>query len=448
MESTSDKSVGIIIGLVFALIIILLIVVMIFSVKSENTTKAKLNIQTNASPPVKQPHVSGLQTIQQRVLAGNPQQPQHVIPVQPPGIPDLINRIMRTRRLQPQMRMTANPMHNHFMAAQILDTLRFANHIGDLTDRRLPVIIDLAVAVEGPLDQKLQEVLIESANQTRDKIIGGRRAIARTEPTPAARMDRYIELSTTNTSDDQSSHDTYVNKCLRNIVRTLREDQRSEALLPIFQIRCEIQRKFNIVPPKEEADVIDTPREQSVLTVIDMMDNKGASAYNSTLEATEAEILQRVWMRSLDKRNEANREAIQEMIYTSLASCYEGGSIVCINGRCAKLLSALVKLDFDEKLHELQTLEQHKNHIFLKTRELVKKRCEGLLKSTDEKIRVVAQSFLAEKAEDLPKDVDPEKNQEISIYLRKCVASMVKDMSVGLPDEIVKHITNEAIGAI
>lgn len=454
-DINSDKTVGIIIGVVIALIIILLIIVVIFSDKSSGGTKTKLTVQTTAPPVTKQPP---------------PQQVQVAPMPRPPAIPELINRIMRTRRMHAQAprQMMINPAHNHYMAAQILNTLQFANHIGDLTDRRLPVVIDLAVAVDGPLDQKLQEVLFESANQTRDKIIGNRRAIARAEPTPAARMDKYIELSTSHSDDPQSSHDTYVNKCLRNIIKILREDQKEEALLPIFQIRCEIQRKFNVIPPKENEQSLDTPKEQSVLTIIDIMDGKGpsqynpaleatirnvldgngGSQYNSTLEATEAEILQRVWMRSLDKRNAAVKDEFQEMIYTSLASCFEGGSIVCINGRCAKILSAPVKLDFDPRLHELQTLESHKNNIFIKTRELVKKRCEKMLQSSDEKVRTVAQSFLAEKAEDLPKDVDPEKNKEITIYLRKCVSDMVREMSQGLPNEIVNHIINEAAGAI
>lgn len=431
--NNSDRTVGIVIGVIVSLIVILLVVVIICS---DST------IKVNMTQPIKQgagPQKPVLKQPEQKAPVPAPVQGR-------PNIPQLINRIMHTRRMQPM----GNPFHNNFVAAQILNTLQVANHFGELTDRRLPVVIDLAVAIPNGdpfADRKLQEILMESANQTRDKIIGNRRAIARTEPTPVARMDRYIKLSSVISDDDQTSHDTYVNKCLRNIIDILREDQKETPLLSIFQIRSEIQRQYNIDPPKEQ-QTLDTPKEQSVLTVIDVMNNDGKPQYNSTLQATEAEILQRTWMRTLDPRNEKNRRNMQDMIYMALGSCYEGGNIVCINGRDAKVLSAIVMLDFDERTHELQTLEIHKNNIFIKTRELVIAASKKALTSSDPKVVAVAKSYLVDDPKDLPENLDETAANNFTAYLRKEIKKMVEIASKGLPDEIVKHIVTDAIAAV
>jgi hypothetical protein len=431
-QGGEDKTVGIIICVIIALIIILVVFIALYTdkqpaVKQSGGTNKLLNKPISTPKPIEEKKA----TVAPR-----------------PRVPDLINTVMRTRRMNTPY---YNPFHNNHVAVHILNALQTANRMGDLNDRRLPYVIDLAVVMPANnnafTDMKLQEILIESANQTRDKLIGRNRAIARAQPTPAARMDKYIQLSTTNTSDDQNSHDTYVNKCLRNIIAILRDDQKEEPLISIFQIRSEIQRKYNVDPPKE-TETLDTPAEQSVLTVIDTMYNKGASKYNSTLEITESELLQRVWMRSLDKRNEAVKEQMQDMIYSALASSYEGGSIVCINGRCAKLLSAIVVLDFDPRTHELRTLEQFRNELFIKTRELVKNRANKALTSSDPKVVAVATSYLAEKQEDLPKELDPEANKNFTIYLRQQIEAMVKEHAKNLPPDTIKHIISDCVAAV
>lgn len=445
--TNSDKTIGLIIGLFVVFIIIMIVVVMICSNPTDSINKAKVTVKT-------------LNPIQPKMVMTKQASPPR------PRVPELINNVMQTRRAQGAGQL----IHNNFIAAQILDTLRVANHFGDIHDPRLPIVIDLAVAIPNDpfTDRKLQEILMESANHTRDKIIGNRRAVAKNEPTPAARMDKYIELSTTNTSDPQNSHDSYVNLCLRKIMTILREDQKELDIPSVYQIRCEIQRKYNIEPPKSSdnkeilgsedtthlksggAETKNDSSPQSVLTIIDTMYNNGASHYNVSIQATEAEVLQRVWLRTLDKRNEAVKEKMQDMIYNSLESSYEGGNIVCINGRCAKILSSMVMLDFDERMHELQTLEQFKNNIFIKVRELVKDRSRKALTSSDPKVVTVAKSYLSETAEDMvpPETIDKQANTNFAIYLRGEISKMVKEQAKELPPEIVKHIITECIAAI
>lgn len=443
-----DQTMGIIICIIIVLVIIVIVIVALYSDKSSkspNSSKLITNQVLNRnSQDTKSNNITDSKT---NLKIANPTDMKTTIR---PRIPDLIDGVLQTRRRMNGVQI--NPFRNNYVAAQILQTLQLANTINDLGDHRLPYVIDLAVVMPGDndpfTDRKLQEILMISANETRDKIIGRNRAVARTQPTPAARMDKYIELSTTNTSDDQNSHDTYVNKCLRNIIAILREDQKNEPLPSMYTIRCEFQRRYNIDPPKEEDDKLDSPKQQSVLTVIDLMNNNGASHFNSTLQCTEAELLQRVYLRIMDKRNENVQQQMFDMVYTALGSCFEGNSIVCINGRCAKILSAIVVLDFDERTHELKTLEQFKNNIYIKTRELVKDRARKALTSTDPKVVAVAKSFLAEKIEDMPKDLDSEANSNFIIYLRKQIETMVKEQSKDLPAEVTKHIISDCIAAI
>lgn len=434
-NNTVDSSVGIIIAIVIAFIVLLIVIVVLTS--NKNDSKVIVRTVGNKIP---QPRISA------KPVSVSVPAPAQAPKIQPnkPKAPDLINNIMNTRRF----RNAGAPIPPNFLATQILNTLQFVNQTRELADRRLPIVIDLAVAIpDDPyMDRKLQEILVESANQTRDKIIGNRRAIARAEPTPAARMDKYIELSTTHTNDDQNSHDTYVNKCLRDIMAILREDQKDTKLPTMFHIRCTFKQKYNIL---ESSDTkLDTKKENSILTVIDMMDNNGASRYNSSIEATEAEVLQRVFERAHHPKNKDVKDNIIDAMYQNFGSCFEGGNIVCSNGRCAKVISSLTKLDFDERTHVLHTLEYHRNNIYNKIREMVKDRSNKALTSDNPKVRDVAKSFLAEKLEDIPKEIDEEKNKEFTLYLRKEAARLVNEMSIDLPKKIIDHITNEVIASI
>lgn len=420
LQQTSNI-LGICLAIVAILIVVLIVVVALTTKKANLETKivTTSNGGTNKITPVIEKHraMPEIVTSQQRMAR-------------------LIQNTIGMRQAQ---RRWGN-VPNGILATNVVNTLALVNRLNDMANPQLPVVIDIAIEANNPdLERELQRVLIESANQTRARLIQSRREAVAKQPTPGAKVDAYLKLATSHTSDDQNSHDTYVNKCLRNIMTILREDQKDITIYPISHIRKFIKHKYEITEENSET---------SVLTVIDLIDNKGSSKFNSSIEATESEVLQRVFQRIHDPKNVEMKEQMMDMLYKALASCWEGNSIVCINGRDAKILSVLVQLDHDTKLHELQTLEQHKNKLFIKTRELVKERSQIALKSNDEKVQLVAKAYLVENPEELPKNLDATAEKNFQLYLRKEISKMIEEECKGLPNQITEHIINEAVAAV
>jgi hypothetical protein len=437
INSSDAYIISVIVAVIVVLIVILMIVVGIINPRSATIIKSipnKVIVNENKTKNAVKDHVEDKKN--NMTIGGN----NRNVPVITPNPVIMVDRIIQIDR---NRRRGGIRIGDQNMAGHLYNTLRAVNILGALTTPRLPFVIDIAVEPiynnNPQIDRELQRVLLESANQTRDKIISRRREVAKSEPTPAARIDKYIELSTFNTVDPENSHDTYVNKCLQDIMAILREDQKDQDLPSLSHIRNCIKLKY---------DIIESPDTKTVLNVIDIIYNDGVPLYNDAIKATDTEVLQRVWLRSFDPKNSANKENMQHMIYNSLESCWEGNSIVCINGRCSKLLSVLVELDHDPRTHVLRTLEQQKNILFEQIRELIKERARIATRSLDPEVQKIGQSYLATSSDDMPKDLDEGKVKDFQLYLRNQIAKYVQDNCKTLPETVMKHVINECIAAV
>ncbi|MCK4968611.1 MAG: hypothetical protein KAS12_06150 [Candidatus Aenigmarchaeota archaeon] len=205
----------------------------------------------------------------------------------------------------------------------------------------LPEINDIhAVRVEN-LEQKIQE--------TRAAV-----DIAFTPPTKKAVVENYIDRLAVHTNDKQNVHDSNVNKDVRKIYDEIRNQRRIE----------------NIDHIKE---FISTRYTGDRAAVLEVLNRSLSSGTLTTVNDTELNLLLNVWNRALDERNTKNETLIKEAVIDNLANCWENGTIVCMNGRCNRILSSLVLLDFDDKMGKIQTTEQYKNEVY----DLAKKTFDG-----------------------------------------------------------------------
>jgi hypothetical protein len=113
----------------------------------------------------------------------------------------------------------------------------------------------------------------------------------------------------------------------------------------------------------------------------------------STFDCRNDEILACAWRRCAHPLNHERQTEMQNAIIDALADCVENDAVVCVNGRCARILGALVLLDFDETVGRASTFEIYKNQILEESNGILNDTIEELSGSSDNELSLAARSY-------------------------------------------------------
>ncbi len=212
--------------------------------------------------------------------------------------------------------------------------------------------------------------LLNNANITRRQNMTERKEEAKKESggVPAAAAEIYLKKSKTHTSDTQNVHDSAVSKAMKD---TYNKISVYAARNTPNNIRNEI---LDFIDNKVDNNLLIHNKAKRCLEKI-----YNNPSFNSTIGATDMQVLSAVWERSKDKENIDNKNNIQEAIIHALGDMNPGGSdnindidsMVCVTGRTSRLLESLTLLDADKTMSAAATVEMYRNEIFDNAKKII-----------------------------------------------------------------------------
>lgn len=190
----------------------------------------------------------------------------------------------------------------------------------------------------------------------------------------------FLDDATNYTSDPQNVHDTKVNNDLRATLYSIRGGAEMNPAACIAEARAFIDAKC-----AEQAD-----KRRAALRTLETV---ALGGHIDTFDMTEDQIFGLVWTRAKHPRNAPNADLIKEAIVNSLADCIENDAIVCINGRCSRIINSLALVDFNEDVGHVMTYEAYKNQIYGETRDIIARAVDQAKSSPAALLRAVGESW-------------------------------------------------------
>jgi hypothetical protein len=280
-----------------------------------------------------------------------------------------IGDIGRQRELETTIVRGGRPRNNTFADATIVTMV---NHIDEIVERIFNEIDD-----PNEIEIGFMTVAANNTPEIRTKAIDERKKNAEEDAeTKEEYIDKYLTSSKTHNSDPQNVHDSTVNVNLRETVNIIKSTCISQT-----PERC-IDEARTYAKGNSKEDLIN-----QALDVI------AQGGYNGTLEESEKNIFMYVWERSKLRANEKNKKNIQDSVINALADCHENGGVVCMNGRCGRLLESLTLLDYDENVGKAQTVEMIRNNIFDEVRKMIEQEIDYAKGSSDPLMQNIGQYY-------------------------------------------------------
>jgi hypothetical protein len=287
-----------------------------------------------------------------------------------------------------------------------------------------------------------------NAAQARVEAVGG------ADTTPAERAGLALEAAETHTNDPQNVHDVSVNNSLRHTLAILASDDpaitmpddvagadRMASTSPaVAQALAECRAFLDRVgtpgtsKSPQGAPLGSTFRKSDAIRVFEKM---AAGGPIGTLNCTEDRILALVWRRGEAPRNAARETLIQEAIALALADSVENGQIVCVNGRCGRVIQALCTLDFNPDVGAAATFEAYKNQIYAETKDLLDAALERAAAGS------AAQREVAKSYEDINVVPDERAAAKFRSTLRKAIARNAAKYKGKIGDQALKRLVDE-----
>jgi hypothetical protein len=285
------------------------------------------------------------------------------------------------------------------------DTIHMIHDIGDFVDTRMG--LDMLIADADYQDDHIVHMIRALAADTAaatPAIAGG---------AAAARVDKYSDDTRAGTivaamtdaakmpSNAQNVHDSCVNGDLREILRRLQADQ------------PQVHPRESITRAREYIE-----RTGSNPAALRTLNHFARGDKISTFGENEDVIFAHVWDRCDHPRNTARRQLMQDAVVAALADAVEGGTDVCANGRCARVLNSLVTLDHDPAVSEtgVMTLGAYRLQIINELRDIIENCIDAAKKSTDPVIRAVGEAY--DTGDDSPY---PEADSQFKANMRTCI---------------------------
>lgn len=324
----------------------------------------------------------------------------------------------------------------------------------------------LAVLLGGPAveilfpDQEMANLAEDRRHQTVQSRLETAATIAESQGGGrGAQVDAFLDLSQRNTSDAQNSHDSSVNAAKRAILARLRADQVGVQLPSLDHIIDELQRGAAVFSRDPRTAQARPPLTEKAIAVV----NRARNGERSTsTQASDEEVLRRVWARADESRNSDRKSLLRQAIYDALVDSWEQGlggeKIQCVDGRISRVLGALTLLDWDKQNWEMRRLEQYKNDIFTLAAETIRVAAVEAAQSDDTALQTIGRAYLANSTAELARagPIDPAKEKEWMTETRARVSQAIDDylasLDAGVPDAVPKYmiegIKTEALAAL
>lgn len=252
--------------------------------------------------------------------------------------------------------------------ANIFDNGLFGNNNDDF-DNNIEAWMNF-IDVYDNTRPEIQENIIENRRETAAANARNRREFT----------EQYTERAIENTEDPQNVHDSKVNQDLRTTLERLKQ-QAPRGISPTQSI-TEARNYIN-------ANFIGTKQDKA-MRVLNMIAQGNRI---TSLGSKEDEVFMYTWERSNHPNNEEQQDIIRNAIVDSLIDCFEHGNMVCINGRCGRVLASLATIDFDDNVGAVNTFENYKNEIFREANKIIQSEIDKAKESSDAEIKAVGKSY-------------------------------------------------------
>src|SRR3972149_2849747 len=121
-----------------------------------------------------------------------------------------------------------------------------------------------------------------------------------------------------------------------------------------------------------------------------------------------------VWERTKIHENEKKSRLMKEAVIDALVDCNEATGLVCMNGRCGRLIESLTLLDYDKDIGKTQTNEMIRNQVFDEVKKMIDSEINSAKISADPVLQQVGKYYAAEI--DTPgDDTEFKKNIELKV---------------------------------
>ncbi len=279
----------------------------------------------------------------------------------------------------------------------------------------------------GTLFENLLDTTVEST--TTNTIAERKSKAASAASKPVEAVNNYFKSSSVYTDNPQNVHDSGVNSDLRHTLSKIRSYE-TKTPLPADTIADAITYINSKYSGKGSS------KAQHALSVLNDRIAQGNSI--DTFNDTEDRIFASVWGRTNAVENAAQADKMRDAIVDSLADCYENNSIVCINGRTARIINSLVTLDKDGTISSgALTKEAYRNQIFTETRDIITREIKAAKDSPDPNISAVGKYFDGEL--DIPDDAD---DADDASDVNNATNNITKDL-IRAREKFIKDVKSE-----
>jgi len=263
-----------------------------------------------------------------------------------------------------------------------------------------------------------------------------RERAAETADNKADAAAAYFEDAVEWTDDPQNVHDSAMNRDLNDTLQRLKNEPVFSASSPAKCI-SEARAEINSMGDKNAAD-----NAKRVLTRIE-----SGSRISTFGGAAEDEIFALVWNRCRHPANAAAAADMRESILDALADSVEHGSVVCANGRSARLLNSLTLLDFDSQVGRAMTSTAYKNQIYEETQQILDREIEKARASDDADWRLIGESMAGDaEVDDTPYFADLQ-NKFVNI-VKKGIDANLENYREKLPQATIERLREECYAGI
>lgn len=252
---------------------------------------------------------------------------------------------------------------------------------------------------------RFDNIVNTHAPAARQEIIDERRSAAiATTDTRIEAIDKYFDDATKFSDDRQNVHDSKVNNDLRETLNKLKATAGNVNTMAAITEAAEfIETEYTTCagPNKNNSSAVDRNSINWVNSPAATTANKARAVLQrisqgdtiSTFGETEDKIFAYTWERCKHPKNAANEKLMKEAIINALADSIENGTQVCINGRCSRVLNALVTLDFDVEVGSAMTFEAYRNQIFQETKIIINQEISRASASSDPRVVAVGAAY-------------------------------------------------------
>lgn len=151
-----------------------------------------------------------------------------------------------------------------------------------------------------------------------------------------------------------------------------------------------------------------------------------------TFNSTEDRIFASVWSRAHHPDNITTADNIRTSIAHALADMNEGGGLVCINGRCGRLIGSLAAVDNDPRVGAIGTFDTYKAKIITESGKIM-----------DNKLAALREKDPAEVAR-----WEAGEDSKISRDLADAISEHVNTYRGRIPDTQLEAIRETCVGAV